>query len=147
MNYNCPREQKIAAKHALKYYNTLDNLHPAFFVDVHPRHWLLVTCFHNIFTSILNRITQHDFNSSLFYHSYIQCNLKALQWEVVDFSFGSIMSIVTTITRVLLIQALGRHKSTTYTHTHTHTHSLSLSLSRSSSYACTHGSKQMLTHA
>jgi hypothetical protein len=50
----------------------------------------------------------------------------ALHWKVVDFSFGSLMSIPTTIACVLLIQALGRHKSTTYTHTHTHTHKLSL---------------------
>jgi hypothetical protein len=117
MNYNCPQEQKIAAKHALKCYNMLHKLYPAFFVDVHPRHWLLVTCFHNIFTSILNRITQRDFNSSSFYHSYIQCKLKALHWEAVDFSFGSVMSIPTTIAHVLLIHVLGRHKSTTHTHT------------------------------
>lgn len=87
-----------------------------------PGTWLLVTCFHNIITSILSRITWYDFSTSLFYHSNLQWKLKALHWEVTDLSFGSIMSIHTTTA------LLPSHSSPSQTQKHnTHTHSLSLS--------------------
>jgi hypothetical protein len=96
-----------------------------FFANAPSRHWLLVKCLDNSFTSIMNRITWHDFNISPFSHTV----------KTEGFTLGTYSVLILARLLVFLQLLLLPFSLKMCADTQARTLSLSLSLSLS---ACTH---------